>query len=162
VPVEADLARIEGVEKLYAATKGCPVDALLANAGIDLGGGFLDQNFNDVIRVIDTNVTGTLYLIQRIGRDMRERNSRRILITGSIAGLRGVPFRRSITVRRPSSTRSHSLCAMSFRVLMSPSLASCLAPPRRSSSIGPDYRTRKSAKRTKTILLMSLKLASRR
>jgi uncharacterized protein len=86
VPVEADLATIEGVEKLYAATKGRPVDALLANAGRGLGEGFLDEDFNEVIRVIDTNITGTLYLIQRIGRDMRERNAGRILITGSIAG----------------------------------------------------------------------------
>ena len=31
-------------------------------------------------------MTGTLYLIQKIGRDMRDRNSGRILITGSIAG----------------------------------------------------------------------------
>jgi uncharacterized protein len=84
--IEADLATVEGVEKLYAATNGRPVDALLANAGVGLGDGFLDQDFNDVIRVIDTNITGTLYLIQRIGRDMRERNSGRILITGSIAG----------------------------------------------------------------------------
>ena len=84
--VEADLATIEGVEKLYAAIGGKPVDALLANAGRGIGGAFLDEDFNDVIRVIDTNVTGTLYLIQKIGRDMRHRNSGRILITGSIAG----------------------------------------------------------------------------
>ena len=84
--VKADLATIEGVETLYAATKGRKVDALLANAGIGLGQGFLDQNFNEVIRVIDTNITGTLYLIHRVGRDMRKNKSGRILITGSIAG----------------------------------------------------------------------------
>lgn len=84
--LEADLATIKGVEKLYAATQGRPVDALLANAGRGLGQGFLDQDFNEIIRVIDTNITGTIYLIQRIGRDMRERNAGRILITGSIAG----------------------------------------------------------------------------
>jgi uncharacterized protein len=83
--VEADLATIEGVETLYGAI-GRPVDALLANAGIGLAQGFLDQNFNDVIRVIDTNITGTLYLIQKVGRDMRQRNRGKILITGSIAG----------------------------------------------------------------------------
>ena len=38
------------------------------------------------MRVINTNITGTLYLIQKIGRDMRERRTGRILITGSIAG----------------------------------------------------------------------------
>jgi len=35
---------------------------------------------------VDTNITGTIYLIQRVGRDMRERGQGRILITGSIAG----------------------------------------------------------------------------
>ena len=84
--IKTDLATIEGVEALYAATKGRKIDALLANAGIGLGQGFLDQNFNDVIRVIDTNITGTLYLIHKVGRDMRNKQSGRILITGSIAG----------------------------------------------------------------------------
>ena len=36
--------------------------------------------------MIDTNITGTVYLIHRIGNDMRRRNAGRILITGSIAG----------------------------------------------------------------------------
>jgi uncharacterized protein len=39
-----------------------------------------------VRRVVDTNVTGTIYLIQKIGREMRTRGAGRILITGSIAG----------------------------------------------------------------------------
>jgi uncharacterized protein len=84
--VQADLATVEGVEELWAAIGEREVDALLANAGRGLGGAFLDQDFNQVIRVIDTNITGTIYLIQKVGRDMRERNSGRILITGSIAG----------------------------------------------------------------------------
>ena len=41
--LEVDLSTIEGVDKLYAAAKGRPVDALLANAGRGLGHGFLDQ-----------------------------------------------------------------------------------------------------------------------
>jgi short-subunit dehydrogenase len=86
--VEADLATTAGNDKLYAAAKALnrPVDALLANAGRGLGQGFLDQDFTAVRHVIDTNVTGTLYLIHKVGRDMRERGQGRILITGSIAG----------------------------------------------------------------------------
>jgi uncharacterized protein len=84
--VEADLATLEGVEKFYAAVKGRTVDALLANAGHGLGGAFLDQNFADVRHVIDTNITGTVALIQQVGRDMRARGRGRILIVGSIAG----------------------------------------------------------------------------
>jgi short-subunit dehydrogenase len=85
-PIEADLATNEGVDKLVAAVRDRPVEALLANAGRGLGKGFLDQDFEEVRRVIDTNVTGTLYLIRQIGADMRARGHGRILITGSIAG----------------------------------------------------------------------------
>ena len=84
--VEADLSTVEGVDELCEAIAGRQVDALLANAGRGLGKGFLDQNFDDVIHVINTNISGTLYLIQRVGRDMRQRGSGRILIVGSIAG----------------------------------------------------------------------------
>jgi short-subunit dehydrogenase len=84
--VEADLATIEGVDKLYAVIGGRQVDALLANAGRGLGKGFLDQDFDDVLQVVNTNITGTIYLIQKVGRDMRARKRGRILITGSIAG----------------------------------------------------------------------------
>lgn len=84
--VQADLATLEGVDRLYAALKVRTVDALLANAGHGLGHGFLDQDFAEARHVIDTNITGTLYLIQKVGRDMRARNQGRILITGSIAG----------------------------------------------------------------------------
>jgi short-subunit dehydrogenase len=84
--VQADLATEAGVQQLYDATGGRRVAALLANAGRGLGGAFLDQDWRDIRRVIDTNVTGTLDLIQRVGRDMRARGEGRILITGSIAG----------------------------------------------------------------------------
>ncbi|RZI57000.1 MAG: SDR family NAD(P)-dependent oxidoreductase [Rubrivivax sp.] len=85
--LQADLATSIGVDALIAELRGRPVDALLANAGHGLGHAFLDQEFESVRHVIDTNVTGTLDLIQRVGRSMRERNSGKILITGSIAGL---------------------------------------------------------------------------
>ena len=86
--VQADLSTTEGNDELYALaqTMGRPVELLLANAGRGLGHGFLDQAWSDVRHVIDTNVTGTVYLVQRVGRDMRERGAGRILITGSIAG----------------------------------------------------------------------------
>ncbi|KQW46747.1 MULTISPECIES: SDR family oxidoreductase [unclassified Roseateles] len=85
--VKADLATADGVRLLLQAIAGRPVAALLANAGHGLGRGFLDQDFADVRHVIDTNITGTLDLIQQVGRDMRTRGHGRILVTGSIAGL---------------------------------------------------------------------------
>jgi len=84
--LEADLSTIEGVDELYAAARGRQVDALLANAGRGLGHAFLDQDFGKARQVVDTNITGTIYLIHKVGNDMRRRNSGKILITGSIAG----------------------------------------------------------------------------
>jgi len=84
--LQVDLATVEGVERLVAATQGRAVDALLANAGHGLGHAFLDQDFDEIRHVIDTNVTGTVCLVHRIGQQMRERGSGRIIFTGSIAG----------------------------------------------------------------------------
>ena len=84
--VQADLATTEGVDQLLRAADGRAVDALLANAGRGLGHGFLDEDFTAARRVVDTNITGTIYLVQKVGRAMRERGEGRILITGSMPG----------------------------------------------------------------------------
>lgn len=84
--VQADLATMEGVDKLYAAASGRPIAVLLANAGVGLGRAFLDQDFDRARRVIDTNIVGTTYLMHKVGNEMRRRNEGRILVTGSIAG----------------------------------------------------------------------------
>jgi short-subunit dehydrogenase len=84
--LQVDLATLPGVDGLVDAIRGREVEALLANAGHGLGKGFLEQDFKDVLHVIDTNVTGTIYLIQKVARGMRTRRKGRILITGSIAG----------------------------------------------------------------------------
>ena len=85
--VQCDLSTMEGVDRLVAQIGDRPVDALLANAGQGLGHAFLDQDFSRVEQVIDTNITGTLYLVHQLGGRMRERERGRILFTGSIAGL---------------------------------------------------------------------------
>lgn len=84
--VEADLATTAGVDAVLAATAGRPVAALLANAGRGLGHAFIDQDWHDIRRVIDTNVTGTTCLVHRIAPGMARRGEGRILLTGSIAG----------------------------------------------------------------------------
>jgi short-subunit dehydrogenase len=85
--VETDLAADEGVDALYARVGGRPVEVLVANAGHGLGEAFLDQEFEAVRHLINTNVTGTLRLVHLIGQDLRARGRGRILFTGSIAGL---------------------------------------------------------------------------
>jgi len=58
--VEANLSTDEGVEALFRVARGRRINALL-----------------------DTDVTGTVALIKKVGRDMREQGQGRILITGS-------------------------------------------------------------------------------
>lgn len=84
--VEADLSTAQGVEQLLDALGGRDVDVLVANAGHGLGGAFLDQSFDDWRHVVDTNITGTLLLIQPVLKAMVARGEGKVLITGSIAG----------------------------------------------------------------------------
>jgi short-subunit dehydrogenase len=86
-PVQVDLATTQGVDRLLQAVGGRPLDALMANAGVGLGHAFLDQDWSDIRKVVDTNIVGTLYLLHQAVPAMRDRGQGRILITGSIAGL---------------------------------------------------------------------------
>ena len=85
--LQVDLSTTDGVDRLLEVIGDRPVDALMANAGHGLGHAFLDQEFSEARHVADTNITGTIYLVHRIGRQMRARDRGRILFTGSIAGL---------------------------------------------------------------------------
>ncbi len=87
--LQADLSTRKGVDELYQAIKGAgrPVAALAANAGIGLGHAFLDQDLEDAMKVVDTNIKGTLALVHAVGGDMRSAGKGRILITSSIASM---------------------------------------------------------------------------
>jgi short-subunit dehydrogenase len=84
--IETDLATIDGVKELKRATDGRHVAVLAANAGHGLGHAFLEQDWDDVRHVIDTNITGLTLLVHHVGKAMRARGGGRILLTGSIAG----------------------------------------------------------------------------
>ena len=84
--VEADLSTIDGVDRLLAAADGRKIDLLCANAGHGLGGGFLSQDVSGWRHVIDTNITGTVYLLQKVLNDMVAAGKGKVLVTGSIAG----------------------------------------------------------------------------
>jgi short-subunit dehydrogenase len=84
--VETDLSTIEGVDRMLAAANGRRVDLLVANAGTGTGGAFLEQDVPTWRHAVDTNVTGTVYLIQKVLVEMVARDDGKILVTGSIAG----------------------------------------------------------------------------
>lgn len=84
--IEADLSTIQGVDQLLDAAEGRQINLLCANAGRGLGHAFLDQRVEDWHRVVDTNIVGTSYLLQRVLSQMVARNAGKVLVTGSIAG----------------------------------------------------------------------------
>lgn len=84
--VEGDLSSAQGVQQLLAIVGDRPVEVLVANAGHGLGHSFLDQGPDEWQHVINTNITGTLLLVQPIVQRMVERGEGKVLITGSIAG----------------------------------------------------------------------------
>ncbi len=86
ISVEADLSTTDGVDRLLEATGGRKIDVLCANAGAGHGHAFLDQTFEQIRTTIDTNVTGTLYLLHKVLADMVARGDGKVLVTGSIAG----------------------------------------------------------------------------
>ncbi|WP_343519843.1 SDR family NAD(P)-dependent oxidoreductase [Sphingomonas sp.] len=84
--IETDLSTIEGVDRLLGAAGVRSIDLLFANAGVGTGGPFLEQDVASWRHSIDTNVTGTVYLLQKVLKDMVARGDGKILVTGSIAG----------------------------------------------------------------------------
>ena len=84
--LETDLATQQGVKQLLERVGDRRVDVLVANAGHGLGHGFLELAPDEWQHIINTNITGTLLLIQPVVKKMVERGEGKVLITGSIAG----------------------------------------------------------------------------
>ena len=82
--LECDLATESGIDAVLEKCADRQVDVLMANAGQGEGGEFLDQDWMAIKRTIDTNITGTVSLIHKIGGTMRAADAGRILVTGSI------------------------------------------------------------------------------
>jgi len=83
-PIEADLASPEGVEKIYSAIAGRHVAALLTHTEYGLRAAFLEEEFRNWKQTLERALTGGLYLIQKVARDMAAVKAGLILITGSL------------------------------------------------------------------------------
>jgi short-subunit dehydrogenase len=90
----ADLATYDGVEKLYQAiqARGRGVDALLLNAGVGVGGEFVETSLRDELRMISLNCNHTVHLAKRVVPEMVARGSGRVLITGSVVSTSPNPY----------------------------------------------------------------------
>ncbi len=92
--LKADLAKYDGVEKLWQAVEstGRPVDAIAINAGVGVGGKFVETDLEEELNMIQLNVTGSVHLAKLAARQMASRGSGKILFTSSIAGTMPAPI----------------------------------------------------------------------
>jgi short-subunit dehydrogenase len=92
--VRCDLATYEGCEKLVKAVDGAgrPLDALLLNAGVGVGGPFIQTDLDEEIRTIAVNTISVVHLSKRILPRMVNRGSGRVLITASVASTSPAPY----------------------------------------------------------------------
>ena len=92
--VRADLATFDGVESLVTAiaSTGRPVDALLLNAGIGVGGEFVATDLRKELELIALNCTSVVHLAKRIVPGMKARGEGKVLVTASIASTAPGPY----------------------------------------------------------------------
>lgn len=90
--LQADLSTPQGIDAVMTQVGNRTVDVLMANAAVGTGGAFLDQQWDAIANTIETNITGTVSLVHRIGKAMVARDHGRILVTGSIVADMPGPF----------------------------------------------------------------------
>ena len=93
-PVRVDLATPEGATAVYdAATDGGrTIDAVALNAGIGVGGRFVETDLEDDLRLVDLNVRSTVHLAKLVVRHMVAQGRGRVLVTSSIAAKAPGPY----------------------------------------------------------------------
>jgi uncharacterized protein len=92
--VRTDLRRTEGVEQLWQAVTGdgrmLAVAAL--NAGVGVGGAFVDNDLLAEEAVVALNVLSTVRLAKHVVRHMSANGAGRVLVTSSVAATMPGPF----------------------------------------------------------------------
>lgn len=92
--LQADLATFDGVESVCQTIAGIgrPVDALALNAGVGVGGPFLESDLEEDLNLIALNVESPVHMAKRLLPAMVTRGRGRVLITSSIAAEMPAPF----------------------------------------------------------------------
>ena len=86
--VQTDLAKTAGVDELWKACEaaGRPLDIACINAGVGVGGQFIDTDLNEELNIVNLNCGHTVHFAKHVVKQMVPRGAGRILFTASIAG----------------------------------------------------------------------------
>jgi short-subunit dehydrogenase len=93
-PVQVDLRKPKGVEKLYqqATAGGRHLDAAALNAGTGQGGKFVEAPLEAHLNIVDLNVRSTVHLAKLVLTDMASRDSGKLLLTSSVVSMMPGPY----------------------------------------------------------------------
>ena len=86
-PVVADLATFDGCMTFWKAVEatGRKVDAVAINAGVGVGGLFVDTDLQQEVNMVRLNVESTVHIAWHAARKLVSQKDGKILITSSIA-----------------------------------------------------------------------------
>jgi short-subunit dehydrogenase len=88
VAVQADLATSEGIEILWeqVIALGRKLDVACINAGVGVGGLFVETGLDAELNMVGLNCAGTVHLAKHVVQHMSGQGEGKILFTASIAG----------------------------------------------------------------------------
>ncbi len=92
--VAGDVADPETVERAVrtATERFGRLDIVLANAGLYLGGSFLDASFEDIERTVSANVTGAMVTVRGVLPHLVAQGTGDVVVTSSVAGHADIPW----------------------------------------------------------------------
>ena len=87
-----DLRTKEGVHAVKERTGERPIEAIAINAGVGLGGRFVETDLHQELDMIDLNVRSSVHLAKHVIPDMVARNRGKVMFTSSVAAVMPAPF----------------------------------------------------------------------
>jgi short-subunit dehydrogenase len=86
--IQEDLAMRDGIDALWSKTLalGRPIDVACINAGVGVGGLFVETDLDEELDMVALNCAGTIHLAKHVTQHMQELGAGNILFTASIAG----------------------------------------------------------------------------
>jgi short-subunit dehydrogenase len=93
-PVQADLRTRAGCQTLADTVSAMhrPVDALLLNAGVGVGGHFIETSLDEELDMVALNCNHTVHMAKLLVPAMVKRGEGRVLITGSVVSTAPSPY----------------------------------------------------------------------
>jgi len=102
--ISEDLSLPESSQSIFKKTSHLDVGLLIANAGTENSGSFIENNFRDESKLLALNIVSPMQLTHLFGKKFAEKGSGGIILISSLFGYQGVPL-----VANYSATKAYIL-----------------------------------------------------